>query len=98
MAKLFKITTDQGTWQFTAAQYLDARYLLLPYVHAYGVEDAQQHVQCALYGEAATPAEFLQACDDMQAAWVERKSLTHVYRRVLYGSSSSYVWKWIPKD
>jgi hypothetical protein len=91
--------SDQRT--FTARQYLDARAALLPHVSLHGHGDELRDagaVRCYLYGEEVSGQQYLQACADALDAWRDGKQKTHEYKRVLYGSSSSYVWKWVPKS
>lgn len=98
MAKMFKVSASNETREFTARQAVDARYAVLPYVDAYGLEEAAKLVSVSLQGEAVTLSEFLQACEDAETARTEDKLKTHDYKRVRYGSSlTCYVWKWIPK-
>lgn len=93
MAKMFKIGEDQ----FTASQYLDAHHVFSRYVQAYGVDEVDQHVKLFLHGVECTGLEFKKALESSQQAWLEKKLTTHVYKKVLYGDSNTYVWAWIPK-
>ena len=96
--KRFKMTTQNGTQEFTARQYIDAKYAALPYLNTYGRDVPEEGATFFVEGAQVAIRDYIDACDAKYDDWLTKKMETHNRVRVRYGSSlTCYVWKWIPK-
>lgn len=100
MTKEYKVVTPNGeVSEFTARNYIDAKYAVLRYVDVYGYDGCTLHgVHTFLKGIEVSVQEFIEACDTGYTAWYEKKLITHKKVRVLHGSSvGCYVNVWVKR-
>lgn len=97
MAKRFAVVHANERTEFTARQYIDAKYFALRFVNAYGYEGCDE-ITFVIDNVKVSAKDFVEACEQSFEDWYDAKCKTHKRVRVLHGSSvACYVWKWVQK-